>query len=165
MKVRCLEIFAFCFLITIIGCSCVSGNSAPKMELTTKYRILLAEVSDPDDLDSIMQIGNCIKVPTLYKVISTDSLGKMQERIDFVKLWTNKAETWYLIGKWNTYLKIEDDKLITSTELYDFNPDDQLVFNKLESHSELFAEPQTMTEKQNTYEWGGKGYVVFENLN
>lgn len=164
MKMRFLILFSF--IATVICSSCWHFQQIPRTELTDHYRILVAEYSDLNDINSVATEDSCIFIPTLYEVTLHMENGKLQERMDFVRIWTETNDAWYLLGRWNAYMKIDisSDTLISSDKLDDFEVEDRLIFQKLLEHPELFTNPQIRTESHRSFEWNDKGYVNWDNV-
>ena len=85
-------------------------------------------------------------------------------------IWTEYEDYVYMLGDDDTEpfnyfrLDVEADQLYYSTDLNDFDQNEQEIFMKLEAHPELFTDIQEMGPDNPPYSLNGKGKVKLKDL-
>ena len=125
------------------------------------------------DMGDYYQIENISERPSEYLHYTTylfKKTGTSYLRMGRLYIWTEYEDYVYMLGDDDTEpfnyfrLDVEADQLYYSTDLNDFDQNEQEIFMKLEAHPELFTDIQEMGPDNPPYSLNGKGKVKLEDL-
>ena len=169
-------LFAVMLCIIVIAFSgCKSGLELIGDYLEQLDGPVVTRLSESYKIDTrdYYQTENISERPSEY-IHDTTYLIKLTGTSYFViarlYIWTEYEDYVYMLGDDDTEpfnyfrLDVEADQLYYSTDLNDFDQNEQEIFMKLEAHPELFTDIQEMGPDNPPYSLNGKGKVKLKDL-